>query len=201
MYIIIAVIIAIALEGMTAFIDISNLTRGSISPITKWFILLFILFHNISSSLVCWILVIDNINPIALIFIVGLGLPILLKSKIFVIKFNDMEIPVGLEPIYQRLLDLMQVQILKADMLAKLKLYKQLETLSFEKIDYFIKQLVESTEVFQNREELQKLKEMYDATMKMELEKDRKMALVSVLAKYGNKRYIDKILMSAKGDS
>ena len=198
MYIIVAVIIAIALEGIIAFLDISNLTRESISPITKWFISLFILSHNILSSLVCWMLVTVNINPIALIFAVGLGLPILLKSKIFVIKSNGVEIPVGFEFIYQNILDFMKKQISRADLLAKLTLYVQSKAFSDEKISDSIQQLIESTELPQKREEL---KRAYDAAMKLESEADKRMALVSVLAKYSNKRYIDRILMNAEGDS
>jgi len=197
MYLITSVIIAIALEGIIAFIDISNLKRESISPITKWFILLFILSHNILSSLVCWMLVTININPIALILAVGLGLPILLKSKIFVIKSNGVEIPVGFEFIYQNILDFMKKQISRADLLAKLTLYIQSKAFSGEKIADSIQQLIESTELPQKREELQ---EAYDAAMKLTFEADRRMALVSVLAKYSNTKYIDKVLMSAEGD-
>ena len=197
MYLIIAVIIAIALEGIIAFIDISNLTRESISPITKWFIILFILSHNILSSLVCWMLVTVNINPIALIFAVGLGLPILLKSKIFVIKSNGVEIPIGFEFIYQNILDFMKKQISRADLLAKITLYVH-KSFSDEKFSDSIQQLIESTELSQKKEELQKA---YDVAMKVKSEADKRMALISVLAKYGSKKYVDRILMSTEGGS
>ena len=197
MYPIIAVIIAIALEGIIAFTDISQLARKSISPITKWFIILFILGHNILSSLVCWMLIAVNVNPILLIFAVGLGLPILLKSKIFVIKSDGVEIPVGFEFIYQNILDFMKKQISRADLLAKITLYVR-KSFSDETISDSIQQLIESTELPQKKKELHKA---YDAAMKMKSEADKRMALISVLAKYGSKKYVDRILMSAEGGS
>jgi hypothetical protein len=167
-----------------AFINlISTFTQKLYSP-PKKLIFLFLLFNGIPAALTCWGLIKTGTNFIEATLVASIGIPFLLRSRIFTIKIGGEATPIGFEWIYQTFMNYLKKQ-------AKLELDRKLARLPLElyELKKAVEKLKEFIELEKEREEIER---QVDHAMYLD-EVDQKIALASIILKYGGEKYAEKL--------
>ncbi|MBM3238724.1 hypothetical protein FJZ31_20730 [Candidatus Poribacteria bacterium] len=183
-----AIIIAFFLGMCVAFFDlVSTFTKESLRSAKKFDFWLFLLGNSVSAAIACLVLIkMMKWSPIKAGFAAGLGLQIILRSKIFTFKIKGEETPIGPDFLYQKFVNYFKRQIDKAGVLKNLELYKILAPFSLVDLKEAVRRLTVLTEL--DRDEIKK---DYDLAGKLESEDDKRTVLEQVLIKHDGE-YIKK---------